>query len=56
VILARLDLDPVLSRFGPGQALVVDALRRVTAASEVIGVRADDITAAAPRAGRRIAG
>lgn len=40
VILTRLGVDLGVQRGGPGRALVVDALRRVAAASEVIGVRA----------------
>ncbi len=40
VILARLGVDLSCQGMGLGRALVVDALRRVAAASEVIGVRA----------------
>lgn len=40
VILTRLGVDRVAQGIGLGQALVVDALRRIAAASEVIGVRA----------------
>jgi GNAT superfamily N-acetyltransferase len=40
VILTRLGVDLSCQGLGLGKALVVDALRRVAAASEVIGVRA----------------
>ena len=40
VILTRLGVDRAAQRAGLGRALVVDSLRRVAAASEVIGVRA----------------
>lgn len=40
VILARLGVDLSCQGLGLGRALAVDALRRVAAASEVIGVRA----------------
>jgi GNAT superfamily N-acetyltransferase len=40
VILTRLGVDTRLQGAGLGRALVVDALRRVAAASETIGVRA----------------
>lgn len=40
VILTRLGVDRACQGCGLGRALVVDALRRVAAASEVIGVRA----------------
>ncbi len=40
VILTRLGVDLACQGLGLGKALVVDALRRVAAASEVIGVRA----------------
>jgi GNAT superfamily N-acetyltransferase len=40
VILTRLGVDLSCQAAGLGRALVVDALRRVAAASEVIGVRA----------------
>lgn len=40
VILTRLGVDLSCQGAGLGRALVVDALRRVAAASEVIGVRA----------------
>ena len=40
VILTRLGVDRGVQRAGLGRALVVDALRRVAVASEVIGVRA----------------
>jgi GNAT superfamily N-acetyltransferase len=40
VILTRLGVDLSCQGLGLGRALVVDALRRVAAASEVIGVRA----------------
>lgn len=40
VILARLGVDLSCQGLGLGKAMVVDALRRVAAASEVIGVRA----------------
>jgi GNAT superfamily N-acetyltransferase len=40
VILTRLGVDHVVHGIGLGRALVVDALRRIAAASEVIGVRA----------------
>jgi len=40
VILTRLGVDVAARRAGLGRALVVDALRRIAAASEVIGVRA----------------
>lgn len=40
VILTRLGVDRSVQRSGLGRALVVDALRRIAAASEVIGVRA----------------
>jgi hypothetical protein len=40
VILTRLGVDLSCHGLGLGRALVVDALRRVAAASEVIGVRA----------------
>ena len=40
VILARLGVDQAAQGVGLGRALVVDALRRIAAASEVIGVRA----------------
>jgi GNAT superfamily N-acetyltransferase len=40
VILARLGVDLSTQGEGLGRALVVDALRRVAAAAEVIGVRA----------------
>ena len=40
VILTRLGVDLSCQGLGLGRALVVDALRRVDAASEVIGVRA----------------
>lgn len=40
VILTRLGVDLAVQGDGLGRALVVDALRRVAAASEVIGVRA----------------
>jgi GNAT superfamily N-acetyltransferase len=40
VILTRLAVDHVAQGIGLGRALVVDALRRIAAASEVIGVRA----------------
>jgi hypothetical protein len=40
VILTRLGVDLSRQGLGLGKALVVDALRRVAAASEVIGVRA----------------
>jgi GNAT superfamily N-acetyltransferase len=40
VILTRLGVDLSCQGIGLGKALVVDALRRVAAASEVIGVRA----------------
>jgi GNAT superfamily N-acetyltransferase len=40
VILTRLGVDRVAQGVGLGRALVVDALRRIASASEVIGVRA----------------
>jgi GNAT superfamily N-acetyltransferase len=40
VILARLGVDLSAQRAGLGRALVVDALRRIAVAAEVIGVRA----------------
>jgi GNAT superfamily N-acetyltransferase len=40
VILTRLAVDRVAQGIGLGRALVVDALRRIAAASELIGVRA----------------
>ncbi|GLZ61944.1 N-acetyltransferase GCN5 [Micromonospora sp. NBRC 107095] len=40
VILTRLGVDRSAQRIGLGRALVVDALRRIAAAAEVIGVRA----------------
>lgn len=40
VILTRLGVDRTAQGAGLGRALVVDALRRIAAASEVIGVRA----------------
>jgi ribosomal protein S18 acetylase RimI-like enzyme len=40
VILTRLGVDRATQRAGLGRALVVDALRRIAVASEVIGVRA----------------
>jgi GNAT superfamily N-acetyltransferase len=40
VILTRLGVDLAAQGTGLGRALVVDALRRIAAASEVIGVRA----------------
>lgn len=40
VILTRLGVDRTVQGAGLGRALVVDALRRIAAASEVIGVRA----------------
>jgi hypothetical protein len=40
VILARLVVDRTVQGEGLGKALVVDALRRIATASEVIGVRA----------------
>jgi GNAT superfamily N-acetyltransferase len=40
VILARLGVDQRMQGVGLGRALVVDALRRIATASEVIGVRA----------------
>jgi len=40
VILTRLGVDLSVQGMGLGRALVVDALRRVAAAGEVIGVRA----------------
>jgi GNAT superfamily N-acetyltransferase len=40
VILARLGVDQGAQGVGLGRALVVDALRRIATASEVIGVRA----------------
>jgi GNAT superfamily N-acetyltransferase len=40
VILTRLGVDRAVQRSGLGRALVVDALRRIASASEVIGVRA----------------
>lgn len=40
VVLTRLGVDLVAQGTGLGRALVVDALRRIAAASEVIGVRA----------------
>jgi GNAT superfamily N-acetyltransferase len=40
VILARLGVDRSVQGAGLGRALVVDALRRIAAAAEVIGVRA----------------
>lgn len=40
MILARLGVDRSAQGVGLGRALVVDALRRIAAASEVIGVRA----------------
>lgn len=40
VILTRLGVDRAVQGEGLGRALVVDALRRIAAASEVIGVRA----------------
>jgi GNAT superfamily N-acetyltransferase len=40
VILARLGVDQTVQGVGLGRALVVDALRRIATASEVIGVRA----------------
>jgi len=40
VILTRLGVDRTAQGAGLGRALVVDALRRVTVAAEVIGVRA----------------
>lgn len=40
VILTRLGVDRAVQGTGLGRALVVDALRRISAASEVIGVRA----------------
>ena len=40
VILTRLGVDRAVQGAGLGRALVVDALRRIAAASEVIGVRA----------------
>jgi len=40
VILTRLAVDRTAQGAGLGRALVVDALRRIAAASEVIGVRA----------------
>lgn len=40
VILTRLGVDRAVQGVGLGRALVVDALRRIASASEVIGVRA----------------
>ncbi len=40
VILTRLGVDHGVQGCGLGRALVVDALRRIAAAAEVIGVRA----------------
>ena len=40
VILTRLGVDTTAQGAGLGRALVVDALRRIAVASEVIGVRA----------------
>jgi hypothetical protein len=40
VILTRLGVDRAAQGAGLGRALVVDALRRIAGASEVIGVRA----------------
>jgi len=40
VILTRLGVDRTIQSAGLGRALVVDALRRIATASEVIGVRA----------------
>lgn len=40
VILTRLGVDRATQRAGLGRALVVDALRRIAGAAEVIGVRA----------------
>jgi len=40
VVITRLGVDHSAQRAGLGRALVVDALRRIAAASEVIGVRA----------------
>ncbi|WP_213450586.1 GNAT family N-acetyltransferase [Rhizomonospora bruguierae] len=40
VILARLGVDRAAQGAGLGRALVVDALRRIAVAAEVIGVRA----------------
>lgn len=40
VIVTRLGVDRSVQRVGLGRALVVDALRRIVVASEVIGVRA----------------
>lgn len=40
VVLARLGVDRTMQGLGLGKALVVDALRRIATASEVIGVRA----------------
>lgn len=40
VILTRLGVDRAAQGAGLGRALVVDALRRIASASEVIGVRA----------------
>ncbi|OLE22149.1 MAG: N-acetyltransferase [Actinobacteria bacterium 13_1_20CM_3_71_11] len=40
VILTRLGVDRAVQGAGLGRALVVDALRRIASASEVIGVRA----------------
>jgi GNAT superfamily N-acetyltransferase len=40
VILTRLGVDRTVQGVGLGRALVVDALRRIATASEVIGVRA----------------
>ena len=40
VILTRLGVDRSVQRAGLGRALVVDALRRINTAAEVIGVRA----------------
>lgn len=40
VILTRLGVDTSTQGIGLGRALVVDALRRIAAAAEVIGVRA----------------
>ncbi len=40
VILTRLGVDKPVQGAGLGRALVVDALRRIATASEVIGVRA----------------
>jgi GNAT superfamily N-acetyltransferase len=40
VILTRLGVDRAAQRVGLGRALVVDALRRVALAADVVGVRA----------------